>query len=572
MNLGFALSLVSEWELAGVTDAVISPGSRSGPMAVALGHSTKISTHVVLDERSAGFYALGLSKVSGLPTVVLTTSGTAAANLRPSVTEAYHGGVPMIVLTADRPLEAHKFGAAQTMEQEELFSDVVLFRSSPSIPDQVNKAHWRGLASRVFHEAVSNPFGKGPVHLNLAFREPLVEDNPEITPARMLHKSWYQVHFNSSLKLFEDLASTGRGMVVAGESDQSVDSEVVAKCAQLGWPVLAGPNSGFRWASECSMGSFEAFLRSEKIRELILPAAIVLLGSDLASRTVNGFVAQAAQGGARIVRVSNAWYWRDPQNIVSDFYFGSVASFFSRLGSVGHPNAYLEKLRELDRVANQGIWDSIGKDLSDPLVAAEIFSFANASDMIFSSSSMPIRDLEWFAPLCEIQPKVYSNRGVNGIDGVVSSFHGAARAHQRKNPHGRSLLLIGDLALRHDLGSLSSISGSGLNLFICVTDNSGGGIFSFLPRPVSLEPSQYERLFATPQPGDLEAIGRGFGLYTRVIDDLTTFRAELGVFREQGGVRLIIVRSDRTENVALHQAAFDEGKRRGEVTLGVQGI
>ncbi|TAN24820.1 MAG: 2-succinyl-5-enolpyruvyl-6-hydroxy-3-cyclohexene-1-carboxylic-acid synthase [Actinomycetota bacterium] len=572
MNLGFALSLVSEWELAGVTDAVISPGSRSGPMAVALGQSGKISTHVVLDERSAGFYALGLSRFSGMPTLVLTTSGTAAANLRPSVTEAFHSGVPMIILTADRPLEAHKFGAAQTMEQEELFSDVVLFRSSPSVPDYTNMPHWRALASRAFHEAVSNPMMKGPVQLNLAFREPLIEENPLVTPARPSQQPWYRIHSESSTQLFDELLQADRIMVVAGESDEEISREIISKCERLGWPVVAGPNSGFRLQSKSSLGSFEAFLRSERIREAILPEVIVLLGGDLASRNVNGFVAQAAENGSKIVRISNSWRWKDPANTVSDFYFGSFSSFISRLGDFRNSKSYVELVKKLDQASFRGIWESLGKSLSDPVVSAEIFSFAGRSDMIFSSSSMPIRDLEWFAPLNENQPQLYSNRGVNGIDGVIASFHGAARAHQRQNYHGRSVLLIGDLAFRHDLGSLAGLSGCDLNLLVCVTDNSGGGIFSFLPRSASLQNDQFERLFATPQHGDLEAISRGFGLYTQVIKDVASFRAELGDFREQGGVRLIIVRSDRTENVAVHKAAFDEGKRRAEDTLGIQGI
>ncbi len=572
MNLGFGLSLVSEWELAGVTDAVISPGSRSGPMAVALGQSGKISTHIVLDERSAGFYALGLSKVSGMPTLVLTTSGTAAANLRPSVTEAFHSGVPLIILTADRPLEAHKFGAAQTMEQEELFSDVVLFRSSPSVPDEINMPHWRALASRAFHESVSNPMVRGPVQLNLAFREPLIEENPRVAHARSSKQPWYRIHSESTSHLFDELRHVGRVMVVAGESEERISEELIAQCERLGWPVIAGPNSGFRLQSKSSLGSFEAFLRSEKIREEILPEVVVLLGGDLASRSVNGFISQASKSGSRIVRISNQWRWKDPLNVVTDFYFGSFRSFMSRLPDLSNANSYRELLKELDQASFRGIWESLGTDLTDPVISAEIFSYARRSDMIFSSSSMPIRDLEWFAPLTDSQPILYSNRGVNGIDGVIASFHGASRAHQRRNPESRCVLLIGDLALRHDLGSLAGLLGCGLNLLICVTDNSGGGIFSFLARSASLDKDQFERLFATPQSGDLEAIGRGFGLHTQVVKDVASFRIELEEFRSKGGVRVIIVRSDRGENVAVHQAAFDEGKRLAEDTLGIQGI
>lgn len=572
MNLGFALSLVSEWELAGVTDAVISPGSRSGPMAVALGQSERIVTHIVLDERSAGFHALGLSKVSGMPTVVLTTSGTAAANLRPSVTEAFHSGVPMIVLTADRPLEAHKFGAAQTMEQEELFSDVVLFRSSPSVPDAGNRAHWRALASRVFHESASNPLRRGPVHLNLAFREPLIEENPDISTPRAAQATWYRTHLNGAEGLFEDLGRAQSVLMIAGESDRSFGADEIAKCVGLGWPVVAGPNSGFRHSSGCSLGSFEAFLRSDKIRNQVRPEIVVLLGDDLASRTVNSFIAQSAKGGSRIIRVSSGWNWRDPLNVVSDFYFGSMHSFFMSLADRPVPSGYLEGLMAIDSAAYEGIRENLGMDLSDPVVSSEVYGAAGSADMVFASSSMPIRDLEWFAPLSEKLPAVYSNRGVNGIDGVTSSFHGAATAHQRQNPGSRSFLLIGDLAFRHDIGALAGISGSGLNVFICVTDNSGGGIFSFLPRSASLAKDQFERLFAAPQNGDLAAIGGGFGLYTQVVKDVEFLRQELEEFGRNGGVKLVIARSDRSENVAVHKKALEAGKCRAEEALDRIGL
>ncbi len=572
MNLGFALSLVSEWELAGVTDAVISPGSRSGPMAVALGQSERIATHVVLDERSAGFHALGLSKVSGMPTVILTTSGTATANLRPSVTEAFHSGVPMIILTADRPLEAHKFGAAQTMEQEELFSDVVLFRSSPSVPDAGNRAHWRALGSRAFHESVSNPLARGPVHLNLAFREPLIEEDPEISPPRAGQATWYRTHLDGAEGLFEDLGRARRVLMIAGESDRSLGEDEIAKCVELGWPVVAGPSSGFRYASGCSLGSFEAFLRSDRIRGHIWPEIVVLLGNDLASRTVSSFIAHSAKAGSRIIRVSPGWNWRDPLNVVSDFYFGTVHSFLTSLPEGSAPSEYLKGLMAIDSAANEGIRENLGTDLSDPVVSSEVYGAAGSGDMVFASSSMPIRDLEWFAPLSEKLPTVYSNRGVNGIDGVTSSFHGAATAHQRRNPGSRSFLLIGDLAFRHDIGALADISSSGLNIFICVTDNSGGGIFSFLPRSASLEKDKFERLFAAPQNGDLAAIGSGFGLYTQVVKDVVFLRRELEEFSRKGGVRLVIARSDRSENVAVHQKALEAGKCRAEEALDRTGL
>lgn len=570
MNLGFALSLVNEWELAGVESAVVSPGSRSTPISVALARSSKIKLYVILDERSAGFFALGLSKASRVPTVIVTTSGSAAANLRPSVTEAFHSGTPLIVVTADRPLELHKVGAAQTMEQEELFSDVVLFRASPSVPDQANKSHWRPLASRVFHEATSNRLHQGPVHLNLAFREPLMEKDPQPSHPRDSKRPWYQLHYASgdTLKVNE-LARSKRVLVVAAGSEVASYPDALKRCEDLSWPVIADALSGLRRISDSVMTGFEAFLRSSDITKMLVPEYLVLLGSDLASRSVNTFVQYAASQDARIIRVTNRWFWQDPFNVVTDIFFGSFESFFSKLPSVAKPTKFFHLWTKADRAALDGISASLTGRFTEPTIAIELYKSAAGNDLIYASSSMPIRDLEWFSPCSDKPPVVYSNRGVNGIDGVISSFLGAATTHHGKDPASSSYLLIGDLALRHDLTALSLASTVRMNLFICVVDNDGGGIFSFLPQASLLDGEAFEQLFGTPQPGDLKAICEGFGLYTRRVNSLESFCQELKEFKEVGGVRLVIASSERQFNVSVHQATFDEGRFRAERALGI---
>lgn len=559
MNLGFALSLVSEWELAGVTDAVISPGSRSSPIAVALARSMSITSRVVLDERSAGFIALGLSKVSQIPTIVLTTSGTAATNLRPSITEAFHSGVPLLVVTADRPLELHQVGAPQTIEQEHLFSDVVRFSVSPSVPDTENSATWRSLAARAFHEANSNPLGKGPVHLNLAFREPLLELSGEPTPPRSSGRPWYQVHLDSNTKLRSDLLAAERVLVVAGWTGQGDREAQLQKFARLGWPVIADPRSGFRRSGGSALGGFEAFLRSSEVRSQILPQVIVLLGEDLSSRNLNDFIFQAAGSGSRIIRVSSRWFWQDPMRVVSDFYFGSLESFLVGLVESAESRKYLESLLTIDQAAQKATLEALGVEMTEPLASIELYRLAGSDDLLFVSSSMPIRDLEWFAPMVDYPPQVYANRGVNGIDGVISSFVGAASAHKRSYPSGKSYLLVGDLAFQHDVGCLANLSRTGLDLFICVLDNNGGGIFSFLPQATILDDDLFEELFGTPQGIELAAISRGFGLYTHAVEDLSALHGELKKFKDYGGIRVILIRSDRGRNVLAHRVALERG-------------
>lgn len=553
MNISFALSLVNEWERLGVTDAVLSPGSRSTPIALALGRSPSITCHVVLDERSAGFMALGIAKVSGRPTIVATTSGTAAANLRPSVTEAFHSRIPLIVITSDRPLELHKVGAAQTMEQEELFSDVVLYRASPSVPDEGNRPSWRALACRLFFEATCSPTGAGPVHANLAFREPLLEDDPSATPGRPQGRSWYQLHRPMKSDLGGAIGSDSKVLVIAGGSGLDPGPFIAQKCLELGWPLIADVMTGARLNYDCVVTTFEALLRSGRISDHLYPDVVILLGGDLASRTVNDFVSNAARRGSRIIRVSPGWHWQDPFYLVSDFYFGSFQSFVSELNLTASTGQYMKSWVDLDSLAVATIRAGLKGHLSEPAVAAQLYSSAKPVDLLFASSSMPIRDLEWFAPKLDSAPSVYCNRGVNGIDGVVSSFLGAMTAHRRVEENSKGYLLIGDLALRHELGALPNLAASAMDLFLCVIDNDGGGIFSFLPQASSIENQLFEKLFGTPQPGDLVEMLSGFGIDSFLVGHLSDFKKIIDSFQESGGVKAVIVRTSRVENADFHR-------------------
>lgn len=567
MNISFALSLVNEWELAGVTDSVISPGSRSTPIAIALGQSEQIKSHVVLDERSAGFLALGISKVTKRPTVVLTTSGTAAANLRPSVSEAFHSGVPLIVVTADRPLELHKVGAAQTMEQEDLFSDVVRFKFSPSVPDVTNRVAWRALASRLFHESCSNPFNAGPVHLNLAFREPLLEVDPRAIIGRPGNRPWYQLHFNGASEIYNKLGSAEKVIVIAGGSGIEDQRLAIDSCLKLGWPVIADVLSKMRLDQSGVITSFEAILRSERIRESVLPDVVVLLGSDLASRTVNDFVSLASRHGARVVRVTNRWFWQDPHFAITDFFFGSHASFFSNINQVNPSDRYLQTWINLDQAAGDEIEKTLGLEFSEPLIASYLYKTANSNDIIFSSSSMPIRDLEWFGPKMSEPATVFSNRGVNGIDGVLSSFLGITEAHNRRYPAGKGYLLVGDLALRHEIGALSNIASSGADLFLLVVDNDGGGIFSFLPQASDVDSELFERFFGTPQGGDLRSIIAGFGIDTYEVDSIDSLKKCFEEFAKSGGVKVILAKTNRSLNVEIHRKVLNGAMKAAEAVL-----
>jgi 2-succinyl-5-enolpyruvyl-6-hydroxy-3-cyclohexene-1-carboxylate synthase len=274
VQAAFCTVLVDEWARAGLTDAVVAPGSRSTPIVIALDAEPRIRIHVVLDERSAGFVALGLALASGRPAVVATTSGTAAVELHPAVVEASHAGVPLIAVTADRPPELHEVGAPQTVEQTGLFGQAVRWAASPGVAEWEACASWRSLGARGVAEAVSGPRGSGPVHYNLAFREPLLGTGARVAtpPGRARAAPWHTRAGPSGGKapteVIELLAAYagGKGLIVAGAGAAGGDPATLVEAGRrLGWPVFADPRSGCRIPAEPVVGAADALLRIPEV-------------------------------------------------------------------------------------------------------------------------------------------------------------------------------------------------------------------------------------------------------------------------------------------------------------------
>ena len=275
----FAATLVDEWVHAGVTDAVICPGSRSTPMALAL--AARLQVHVRLDERSAGFFALGLSMATGRPTIICVTSGTAGAELHPAVVEAHQGKVALIVCTADRPPELHHVGASQTIDQVGLFTTSTRWACDPGVPEESQAERWRPLAARAFAEAQAGPLGPGPVHLNLAFRDPLVGEAGPL-PSRPGPASVIRTAATFSL----DAPLGGRGMIIAGANATDDPAQLLLLGARLGWPVLADPRSGCRVPG--TIAAADAIVRAHARPDL--PSTVVLLGAPWLSKALGEYV------------------------------------------------------------------------------------------------------------------------------------------------------------------------------------------------------------------------------------------------------------------------------------------
>ena len=305
----FAATLVDEWVRAGVTEAVVCPGSRSTPLAVALAARSEVRLHVKLDERSAAFYAIGLSLATGVPTVVCTTSGTAAAELHPAVVEAHQGRVPLIVCTADRPPELQHVGASQTIDQIGLFTTATRWSCAPGVPEPGQFASWRPLGMRAFAEACWGPLGPGPVHLNLAFRDPLIGDAGPLpagvgpTPVRP-----------DPPTLPPAGALAGRGVILTGGGATQHPARLLELSRRLGWPVLADPRSGCRM--EGTIAAADAIVRTGPP----LAEAVVLLGTPWLSKEVADYVGRCAAEGAHVAAADPWWQWTDPSHVVKEFY------------------------------------------------------------------------------------------------------------------------------------------------------------------------------------------------------------------------------------------------------------
>lgn len=552
----FCATLVEEWVAAGVTHAVIAPGSRSTPLALALAESDGISVHVFHDERSAGFAALGIGSVTGVPAVALCTSGTATTHFHAAVVEAHQAHVPLIVCTADRPPELRDVGAPQTIDQTRLFGTAVRWFHDPGVPDDAVSGTWRSLAQRALSATVG--IDPGPVHLNLPFREPLVGDPGPRPPIRNDHtrsaRSWPTVVQISPDEL-QTLALTidrPRGVVVAGRGAGSVEA-IGALADRTGWPVLADPRNGCRGLPG-AVCAFDDLLRHDRFARDHLPEVVVGLGEPPASKVLAQWIAGS---GAEVVQVTEHPGVIDPAHVVGHRVLADPSAVCRALatmltGATGTP--WAARWRHAEATAQAAIGAVLGESdgLTEPGVARRLTGSVDTGSRLVVSSSMPIRDVEWYgAP--GAGPAVHANRGANGIDGVLATAIGIALASR-----SATTLLIGDVAFLHDSSSLVALARRPVDLTIVVVDNDGGGIFSFLPQAALLPERRYEQLFGTPHGTDLVALAAAHGLAVEVAatgaDLDRALAARAGV---APGTRVIVVRTDRAANVTVHQRIHD---------------
>lgn len=550
-NATFCATLVDEWVAAGLTAAFIAPGSRSTPLALALSERTEIEIHVVHDERVAGFAALGRGLATGVPAVVLCSSGTAGTHFHGAVVEADLSAVPMLVCTADRPPELWGRGAPQTIDQTDLYGDVVRGFAEPGPPDDTDPATWRPLAAETYAAATgSRP---GPVHLNLSFRDPLTGTAGELPPPIATLTTPPAVTAGSdeidalAAMLVDDDRVARRGVIVAGRG-QSQPSAVLTLADRLGWPVIADHRSGCRVPGRPAR--FDTLLRDQTFAAARRPAVMLRLGEIVASKAVSQWIEASAAAGTTVIASRPFGRLIDPEQVATSTPHEArlIPMLLDRLPAEVTPSDEATIWAAADDSAEATIADVLAavESVTEPEVARAVLGAVPAGGALVVSSSMPVRDIEWFGPNrgddTGSDIDVFANRGANGIDGIISTAIGVASS-------GRpTICLIGDVAFLHDSTALVALARRSLDLTIVVTDNDGGAIFSFLPQHELLEKERYEQLFGTPHGTNLAALARAHDLTVRSWD--AAMSSPAGVTPD--GITVVIAKTDRTTNLALH--------------------
>jgi 2-succinyl-5-enolpyruvyl-6-hydroxy-3-cyclohexene-1-carboxylate synthase len=536
----------------GMRHACTSPGSRSAPIVLSLVREPRIRCWSHIDERCAGFFALGAAKASGRPVAVACTSGTAAANLAPAVTEAFQARVPLIVLTADRPPELRDVGAGQTIDQLKLYGDAVKWFVEVGVHDSTpERLRWmRALACRAFWTALDGP--PGPVHLNIPLREPLILDQPlpPDSTGRRDDRPWVTRTRARQAPSVGSPELAARGVVVAGryERDRAFGPAAARFAQHAGYPLLADPLSGAR-QGPAAVAHYDALLRDQRFATQMRPELVIRIGDLPTSKPLREWLA-ALEHADQIVFDPDA-AWQDPSASLTESHpWDPVLELQAWTPATpAHPD-WLAAWQAADAAAGAAMMRTLGDELSEPLVAGRLGEWLPAAATLFVASSMPVRDVELCLAAGEGAPRVLSNRGANGIDGTVSSAFGAAAASD-----GPVVLLIGDVALAYDIGGLLAARRLGLRLTIVVLNNDGGGIFHFLP--VAAEADAFEAHVATPHGLDFGQAAKLFGCdYRRPqnVDELvTTLKGSVSA----PGTTIIEVRTDREQNLALHRRMAD---------------
>lgn len=569
-NTALASAFAEELARGGLRLAVISPGSRSTPLAVALWRQPEIEVKVIVDERSAGFFALGAAQASGEPVALLCTSGTALVNYHPAVVEADESAIPLVALSADRPPELRGIGAGQTIDQVKTFGSSVRWFCEVGTheADDSGLLHYRSTACRALASARGET-RPGPVHLNMPWREPLaplpVKGAVTATDELALRgrderplTAVTHIDLEPSTFLLDEVAghigNAISGVIVAGRQLDPELREPLAHLARVsGFPILAEPTSQLRCGPHDRshvVAAYDLLLRDAHFARSVVPDLILRFGAMPTSKPLRAWIESS---DADQIVIDPYGGWNEPTRRAAAILRADPTELAQgwavRLeGLEGRERPLPDRWLEAEAAAQGALDEALAADttgaITEPALHRALGRAHRDGDLVYTSSSMPIRDQEAFVAASETDALFLGNRGANGIDGLVSSGIGAAQASDRP-----TTIVTGDLGLLHDIGGLAALREVETPVRIVVIDNDGGGIFHFLPQEKALESTEFEALLGTPRGIDTAKAAALFDLPHRRLDSLDDLPGALA-----GGTGLIEVKTDRQTNAELHRS------------------
>ncbi|UOE54789.1 2-succinyl-5-enolpyruvyl-6-hydroxy-3-cyclohexene-1-carboxylic-acid synthase [Cytobacillus oceanisediminis] len=564
----YIAAFVAELVKNGIEDVVVSPGSRSTPMAMVMAEHPELRVHIHVDERSAAFFALGIAKASQKPAALLCTSGTAAANYYPAIVEARYSRVPLIVLTADRPHELRDVGAPQAIDQIHLYGKNAKWFVEMAPPE--NTAEMLRYARTVCARAASAAQGSpaGPVHLNFPFREPLV---PQLDRADLfeLHErtegyvniqgGQFGLHNEQYKEMAQILNSAQKGIIVCGPLEKSDFPAAVIKLAEkLKYPIIADPLSQLRSGlheGSCIIDAYDSFLKTEDAKKELKPDVIIRFGAMPVSKPLTIFMKENST--ARQIIVDGGGGWRDPALLSTEMIHCDELLFCESVYpylNTPENDEFIALWKKINDLTRSRLADINAVDeLSEGKLFFQLAELLPEGSTLFVGNSMPIRDLDTFFHYNQKGIRVMANRGANGIDGTVSTALGAGMASQPL------YLVLGDLTFFHDLNGLIASKQYEIDINILLINNNGGGIFSFLPQ--ANHPRNFEKLFGTPLDLDFSHAIKMFGGQYDLIKDWEHFISVFKQNMDRSGIKVMEITTNRDRNLTEHRELWESVSR-----------
>ncbi|WP_298844202.1 2-succinyl-5-enolpyruvyl-6-hydroxy-3-cyclohexene-1-carboxylic-acid synthase [Clostridium sp.] len=540
----YIAALVDELYQLGVCEVVISPGSRSTPLSILFcEHDFNIFINV--DERSAGFFALGIAKEQARPVVLVCTSGTAVANYLPAIVEAKYSGVPLILLTADRQPELRNVGAPQTIDQNNIFGNFTKYYEELALPEESESMYRyvRVVMQRAFASAMSKEYGV--IHINVPLRDPLIPDLSKLdfTVGRSKNKFEY-IQGEKQGSLDNLILKNKNGIIICGgDAYSNYHKEVIEMGERLKAPILADPISNLRnYSNDIIIDSYDAFLKNDNIKRELEPEFIIHIGQVPVSKRLQQFLTMHQE--VLYIQVGESFKYCNPSLSTKRFIATSPKLFAESICTENSNREYLDKWLRYQKQMREKLKRAKDEEhLFEGKLIQELQSMLPEKSRLVVANSMAIRDMDYFFEARNQNIKVLCNRGANGIDGTVSTALGISIANHP------TVLLTGDLAFYHDLNGLLIGKTHKLNLIILLLNNDGGGIFRYLPQS---KENHFQHLFLTPQGINFEGVKTLYNTIYFEAKDYSSFNDCFNEALTLEGIKLIEVKIDSELSKKLH--------------------